>query len=115
MMTWWKHFFLSLFFEGRIGCFSPVTYLERKDITLLRPLIYLEEKEIRQFAREAELPVVENVCPASGNTKRQYVKETVDRLEREHRGLKQRVFTAVKSAGLEGWGTDGADSRREQP
>ncbi len=108
-------FFLSLFFEGRIGCFSPVTYLERKDITLLRPLIYLEEKEIRQFAREAELPIVENACPASGNTKRQYVKETVERLEREHRGLKQRVFTAVKRAGLEGWGTDGADNRREQP
>ena len=57
-------FMLNLFFEGRIGAFSPVTYLSRKDITLIRPLIYTHEKEIVSFANKEEIPVVKSPCPA---------------------------------------------------
>lgn len=96
-------FFLSLFYEGRLGCFSPVTYLERMDITVLRPLIYVEEREIVRYAKEAKLPVVKSTCPADKNTKRQYIADTLNALDRENHGLKQRIFTAIQRSDLSGW------------
>ena len=57
-------FMLNLFHEGRIGCFQPVTYLSRADITLIRPLIYMPEKDVRYFANREKLPVVKSPCPA---------------------------------------------------
>ncbi len=95
-------FMLSLLYEGRISCFCPVTHLDRMDVTLLRPFIYLEEKEIRRFAKQESLPVVQNLCPAEGNTKRAYIKELLYDLDKENRGLKQRLFTAMRNQ-VDGW------------
>lgn len=102
-------FYLSLFFEGQLGCFSPVTYLTRSDITVLRPLIYVKEKEIRKYVRDEGLPVVENTCPADKNSKRAYVKEVINRLDAENRGLKDRAFTALVRSGLDGWAIENAE------
>ncbi len=96
-------YFLSLFYEGRINCFSPVTYLERMGVTVLRPLIYVEERDIVRFSRENQLPVVKSTCPADKNTKRQYIQELVTGLERENHGLKKRVFTAISNSSIRGW------------
>lgn len=68
---------MNLLFEGRIGCFQPVTYLDRTGITQIRPLLYCREEEIRRVARRLELPVVENPCPANGRSRRQEVKELI--------------------------------------
>lgn len=96
-------FFLSLFYEGRISCFSPVTYLERMGITVLRPLIYVEERDIVRFAYRTQLPVVTSTCPADKNTKRQYVAELLETLNKENHGLKQRIFGAVQRSDIKGW------------
>lgn len=96
-------FFLSLFYEGRINCFSPVTYLDRSDITVIRPFIYLPEKEIKRYTKAENLPVVKNTCPADGNTKRQEMKELIRKLEYDNHGLKERVFTALKTSNVQGW------------
>lgn len=85
-------YMLSLMYEGRISCFKPVTYLDRKGITLIRPLLYTPEYYVRKMARRLELPIVENPCPADGNTKRQEVKELLRTLEQQHRGLRERIF-----------------------
>ncbi len=95
-------FLLSLLYEGRVSCFLPVTYLDRMDVTLLRPMIYIEEKEIKKFAREQALPIVKSTCPADGNTKREYIKNTLRQLEYENRGVRQRLFTAMKNS-VDGW------------
>lgn len=95
-------FMLSLFFEGRVSCFTPVTHLTRMDITALRPLIYAPERDIIGYVRQNALPVVHNPCPANGNTKRQYIKELLGQLGHENRGLKGRLFTALKNS-VEGW------------
>lgn len=100
-------FFLSLFFEGRLNCFAPVTYLERMDITVLRPLIYVEEKDIVRFAERVALPVVKSTCPADKHTKRQYVAEVLNSLEQENPGLKKRIFTAVQKSDIKGWKSAG--------
>lgn len=97
-------FFLSLLYEGRVSCFSPVTYLSRRDITQIRPMIYVPEKEIKAVVRRLALPVVHNPCPANGYTKRQDMKELITRLDKEtNRGLKKRLFTAVQNSGIDGW------------
>ena len=95
-------YLLSLLFEGRISCFTPITYLDRMDVTLLRPFIYVEENLIKNFAKTQKLPVVHNTCPADGNTKRAYVKSLLEQLENEHSGVRQRLFTALKGS-VDGW------------
>lgn len=99
-------YLLSLFYEGRISCFKPVTWLDRRDITLIRPLIYLKEQDIRNFARRQELPIVHNPCPADGNTKRQEVKELLATLEQQVPQLRERIFGAMQRYPLEGWAPD---------
>lgn len=96
-------FFMSLFKEGRINCFSPVTYLDRMKITKIRPMIYLPEKEVTYFANKNGLPIVKNPCPADGNTTRQYMKDLIISLEKENKGLKQQIFHAVKTSQIKGW------------
>lgn len=96
-------FMLNLFFEGRIGCFSPVTYLSRADLHLIRPMIYMPEKDIRYFASHADLPVVKSSCPADGNTEREEMKQLLARLERDNKGLRYRIFGAMQRAGIDGF------------
>ena len=95
-------FFLSLFYEGRLNCFSPVTYLDRKGVTLIRPMIYTPEKIVKSFVKANDIPVVKNPCPADGNTKREKMKEFVAQSQREDKGFKERVFGAV-TRGLDNW------------
>ncbi len=96
-------FFMSLFKEGRINCFSPVTYLDRMKITKIRPMIYLPEKEVTYYTNKNNLPIVKNPCPADGNTTRQYMKDLIMSLEKENKGLKQQIFHAVKTSEIKGW------------
>lgn len=88
--------FLSMLYEGRVHCFSPVTHLDKSGLTLIRPMIYVEEGEVIAFARANNLPIVTNPCPADGATKRQYVKELCERLYKDDRQFKDRLFTAVR-------------------
>ncbi len=94
---------MSLIYEGRIHCFSPVTYLDRSDITLIRPLIYVEEADIKGFRKAYELPVVTNPCPVDGYTKREYVKQLIKSLGQESPGLRERLFHAIQTSGIQGW------------
>lgn len=100
-------FFLCLFNEGRISCFSPVTFLDRKKIYLIRPFVYMPEKEIKRFVAANEIPVIHNPCPANGYTQRQYMKDLIKQLSHENKGLKERIFTAVKNSEINGWNEEG--------
>ena len=97
-------FMLSLLYEGRINCFSPVTYLDRTDIYSIRPLIYVREGDIRGTAERLALPVQKSGCPADGITKRADMKKIIRELEGEtYAGLKKRLFTAISQSGISGW------------
>ncbi len=96
-------FMLNLFFEGRIGCFRPVTYLSRMDITVIRPMIYMPEKDVRAYAAKAELPVTKSLCPADGNTQREEMKELLQSLDKNNKGLKYRIFGAIQRGEIDGW------------
>ena len=94
---------MNLLFEGRIGCFQPVTYLDRTGITQIRPPRYCREEEIRRVARRLELPVVENPCPANGHSRRQEVKELIAGLEGRYPDIKQKLFGSLQRYPLYGW------------
>ncbi len=97
-------FFLSLMYEGRINCFSPVTYLDRTDVYQIRPMVYVRERDIRGAVRNAEIPVVKSKCPVDGVTKRQDMKEFIQRLEKEqYPGIRKRIFRAIQDSTIDGW------------
>ena len=103
-------FFLSLFYEGRLSCFHPVTYLDRMDITQIRPLLYVSEAMVREAAQRLQLPVVHNPCPADGATKRQAVKDLIAGLQGQYPKLKEYTFAAMQRLPLPGWAVE--DLRR---
>ncbi len=94
---------LSTFYEGRIHSFSPVTYLDRKGLYVIRPLIYVEEKQIRAFIKKNNLQVVHNPCTVNGHTKRQYLKNLISDMSYDNREIKNNIFGAIKRSGLDGW------------
>ena len=93
-------FMLNLFHEGRIGAFLPVTYLSRKNITLIRPLIYAEEADILEFVSKNSLPILKNCCPEDGHTERENIKNLISELEIRYPSLKQKLFNAMKNGGV---------------
>ena len=94
---------LSLIFEGRFHSFSPKTYLDRMDLTVIRPIMFVDEADVIGFKNKYNLPVVKSKCPVDGYTKRQYAKELVRQLNTEHLGAKNRMFTAILNGDIEGW------------
>ncbi len=94
---------MSLVYEGRFHTFRPVTYLDRTDITVIRPLIYMNEADVIGFVNKYEVPVVKSPCPADGHTKREYIKNLVREINLESPGVKERMFTAIQSGELDGW------------
>lgn len=93
---------LSLIYEGRFHSFSPVTYLDRMDLTLIRPLLYVNEADIIGFQHKYNLPVLKSPCPADGVTKREYAHKLLQQLNQENPGVKERMFSAV-CEGLSNW------------
>lgn len=94
---------MSMIFESRIHCFSPVTYLDRMDLTVIRPLMYMDEEDIISFQHTMELPVAKSPCPMDGNTKREYAKQLIQRLDDDHPGAIDHMFKAIVNANLNGW------------
>ncbi len=97
-------FMMNLFIEGRIGCFSPKSYLSNKKLWLIRPLVFAPEKEIKRVARKTELNVVKSKCPVDGHTKREEMKMFLAEREKLDHGFTDRIFGAMRRAGIDGWG-----------
>ncbi|MBE6842144.1 MAG: tRNA 2-thiocytidine(32) synthetase TtcA [Ruminococcus sp.] len=99
-------FFMNLFNEGRIDCFSPVSYLSRKDITVIRPLVLAPENIIAKTARKKNFPVVKSACPADGHTNRETMKQFIIDMEKTNKGFSDKIFGALQRGNISGWGTE---------
>lgn len=86
---------MSLFFEGHYYCFPPVTYLDKTNLKLIRPMMYIDEKEVKSFTYKMQLPVVKNPCPADGDTKRQEIKEWIQERSKEYPYTKKNLYAAL--------------------
>lgn len=101
---------LSFIYEGRLHTFSPVTFLDRTGLPLIRPLILIPEADIIGFQHKYALPVAKGKCPADGYTKRQYVKKLLQQIQKDNPGCKDRMLTAILNSQMEGW-TDGGKEK----
>lgn len=95
--------FMSLIYEGRINTFIPVTHLEDSDITVIRPFIYVNESDIKGFINKYSVPILKNTCPNDGYTKRKYINELINSINKDSHGVRQRILTAIQNSGIEGW------------
>ena len=84
---------LSFFYEGRLSTFAPKSYLSKTDITMIRPLIFIREANIKSYAKI--LPITKSCCPANGNTKREYVKNLVEQISKDIPNVREIMFTAL--------------------
>lgn len=108
-------FVMSLLFEGRISCFQPVTNLDRTGIIQIRPMLYIHEKTVDNFAQRQGLPVIQNRCPVDKATKREEVKRLIYQLSQTYPDLKERIFGAMQRLPLPEWEPHGRYKRpREQ-
>ena len=96
-------FMMNLFFEGRLGCFSPKSYLSNRKLTLIRPLLYATEKDVQYFAGRRRLPVVKSLCPEDHATEREKMKKLLSELERNNKGLRHRIFNAMCKGEIDGF------------
>ncbi len=104
-------FVMNLIYEGRIGCFQPVTDLDRTGIVQIRPMLYIHEKTIEAFAERMELPIVQNRCPVDKRTKREEIKQLVYDLSAKYPDLKERIFGAMQRLPLTEWEPQGRYNR----
>jgi len=103
-------FMMNLLKEGRIGCFAPISYLSRKDITLIRPLVFAPEHAVMSCAKRCGFTIVKSKCPADKHTVRQATKEFLAELEHKDHGVKQRIFGAMRKSGIDRWGYKDKDT-----
>ena len=86
---------LSLLYEGRFSCFAPTAYMDKSGVSLIRPLIYLEEYDIKAACTRLNLPILKNPCPANHHTKREYTKKLIAKLGNEVPNAKQSMLGAI--------------------
>lgn len=96
-------FLMNLLFAGNISTFYPINYMDRSEVTLIRPLAYVEEKEIKRFIRRSHTPVMPKVCPMDGNSTREYVKELIVYLAKKNPHVKANIVGAIKRNNISGW------------
>ncbi len=94
---------MSLIYEGRFCSFWPVTRLDKSGLTIIRPMMYVPEADVKGFEKKYALPVSKNPCPIEGSTKRTYIKNLIAQIQRENPGAKKRMFHAIISGDLPGW------------
>jgi len=107
-------FMMSLLFEGRISCFQPVTNLDRSGVIQIRPMLYIHEKTVDNFANRQGLPVIENRCPADKATKREETKQLIYQLSQQYPDLKERIFGAMQRFPLPEWEPQGRYKRPKE-
>ena len=94
---------LSLIYEGRFHSFAPKLYLDRMDLKVIRPFIYLDEADIKGFVNKNNIPIAKSKCPVDGLTKREYAKDLLKTLNLENPGAKNRMFSAITNSKIESW------------
>ena len=107
-------FVMSLIYEGRISCFQPVTDLDRTGVIQIRPMLYIHEKTVDNFATRMELPIVHNRCPVDKTTKREEIKQLIFDLSSTYPDLKERIFGAMQRYPLAAWEPQGRYKRPKE-
>lgn len=96
-------FFLNFLYAGNLSTFAPISYMDRSQITLIRPLIYTPEKEIRKFIKRKDLSVMPKTCPMDGVSKREYMKDLIAKFVIDIPNVRANMIGSIKRANINGW------------
>lgn len=96
-------FLMNLLSGSTLGCFSPVSFLDRQGITLIRPLLFLTERDVANAVQRLALPVVKSQCPVDGDTGREEMKQLLKNLQSTYPDVCHRIVTAMQKQGLSRW------------
>lgn len=96
-------FMLNILYTGNISTFAPVSYMDRSGITLIRPLIYTFEKEIKRFIKKNNINVMQKCCPLDGYSKREDMKQLIHSLQLDIPRVKENLFGAITRSNIKGW------------
>ena len=94
---------MNLLFAGSISTFSPVSYMDRSGITLIRPLIYASEKETKRYVKKNCKQIMPKVCPMDGHSTREYIKNLIVTLSIKNPHVKANIMGAIKRNNIDGW------------
>ena len=96
-------FFLNFLYAGNLSTFAPVSYMDKSEITLIRPLVYAPEKEISKFVKRNDISVMKKTCPMDGVSKREYMKELLYKFVIDIPNVRANMMGAIKRANINGW------------
>lgn len=96
-------FFLNLLYGGNINTFAPTSYMDRSNITLIRPLIYTPEKSIKTFVKKNNIEVMPKCCPMDGVSKREDIKQLIWDFQKRIPNVKANLYGAIKRSKIKGW------------
>ena len=91
-------FVMAMFYEGRVNCFSPKSYMEKYNLSIIRPMVYIDEYMIKKTVKDNGYPIIKNPCIADGHTKRQEVKELIKNLQGTFPNLKEKLFSSLNNS-----------------
>lgn len=99
-------FLLNTLYTGNISTFAPIAYMDRSKITLIRPLIFTYEKDIKAFIKRNNIDIMEKCCPYDGISKREDMKALLNSLRKDIPKVKENLFGAILRSDIKGWGKD---------
>ncbi|MEO1767409.1 ATP-binding protein [Thiobacter aerophilum] len=91
-------FLMSAFFGGKLRTMQAHYVIDAGDLRVIRPFVYVRERQTAAYARNAGLPVIQENCPAcfSKPTERMHMKQLLAGLEKEHARLFPNLLTAMR-------------------
>jgi len=87
---------INILFGRQISTMMPNQQLFKGKLHIIRPLVYIWEKKIKQYAQQNDFPLFENPCPSAKTSKRLYIKKLLQDMEREHKGIRENIFKSLR-------------------
>ena len=89
-------FLLNMIYAGNLSTFAPMSYMDRSNMTLIRPLIYTPEKMTRSFVKKNGIQIMPKVCPMDGVSKREDMKQLIFSLSKNIPMVRANLFGAIQ-------------------
>ena len=96
-------FLMNVLYTGNISTFAPVSYMDRSKMTLIRPLIYVSEKQTNSFIKRKEITIMPKACPMDGFSKREEIKQLLYNLSKQIPHVRANMYGAIKRSKIKGW------------
>ena len=107
-------FFLNLLYAGRVDTFAPVSYMDRSDMTLIRPLMYAPEKYIKSFVKKNNIQIMNKACPMDGYSKREDMKKLIYGFQKDIPNIHANLMGAIKRSNIKGWSNNNCENKNEE-